>query len=358
MKQAPQSSKADKIAQFDLNAPGFPEAGIFGLPFTTDEAEVVILPMPWEVTVSYRAGTAHGPSTMLSASPQIDLYEPTIPDAWKLGIAMEPISHEWMDKNKTLRPKAEKIIEGLERGLDQNDPSLKPLYDEINQASRELNTYIKDLARKHLDAGKAVAVMGGEHSVALGLIQALAEKHESFSILHIDAHADLRDAYEGFEFSHASIQFNAQKLPNVKKLVLVAIRDYSEAEAKLIEHSKGRMTAFPDRDIKHHLYEGGTWKQLVDKIVDELDDKVYLSYDIDALDPALCPHTGTPVPGGLEFEQVHYLIEKLVEAGKTIIGFDLCEVAPHPEDDWDSVVGMRTLYRLCNLMAKSQGKFK
>jgi agmatinase len=357
MKPEFKTSKAEKIAKFDLSAPGIPEAGIFGLPFTTDEAEVVVIPMPWEVTVSYRAGTAQGPHTMLAASPQIDLFEPTIPDAWKLGIAMEPISREWMKKNDKLRKRAEKIIEALESGESQDSPKLRPIYEEINEECRALNTYVRTHAEKHLNDGKAVCVMGGEHSVALGLIQALSQKHPKFSILHIDAHADLRDAYEGFEFSHASIQFNAQKLPNVEKLVVVGIRDYSEMEDRLIANSGGLIEAYPDRTIKHRLYEGGTWKQITDEIVSKLGDKVYLSYDIDALDPALCPHTGTPVPGGLEFEQVHYLIEKVVSAGKTIIGFDLCEVAPHPEDDWDSVVGMRTLYRLCNLMAKSQKKF-
>jgi agmatinase len=198
-----------------------------------------------------------------------------------------------------------------------------------------------------LNQNKLVALLGGDHSTPLGLMQALSEKYSSFGILHIDAHADLREAYEGFEFSHASIMYNAIKLPQVTRLVQVGIRDYCVAENQLIK-SDARITTFFDREIKQSQFEGVTWSVTCDKIIEALPERVYLSFDIDGLDPKLCPHTGTPVPGGLEFEQSIYLIEKLVHSGRTIIGFDLNEVAPG-NDEWDANVGARLLYRLSNL---------
>jgi agmatinase len=198
-----------------------------------------------------------------------------------------------------------------------------------------------------MDQNKIVALLGGDHSTPLGLMQALAEKHSSFGILHIDAHADLREAYEGFEYSHASIMFNAIKIPQITHLVQVGIRDYCEAELRLIK-SDNRISAFFDRDIKHRQFEGTTWASICDQIIDVLPKKVYLSFDIDGLDPKLCPNTGTPVPGGLELEQSIYLVEKLVYSGRTIIGFDLNEVAPG-KDEWDANVGARLLYRLANM---------
>jgi agmatinase len=349
-------SKQQKIANYDPSEIGLLNGKLFGLPFTPEESEVIVIPMPWEVTVSYRTGTARGPGTMLSASTQVDLYNQDIPDAWKLGVSLLPIPKEWMQKNKAMRRKAEGIIDHLENGGREEDKVIQKSYQEINAAGADLNSHIQKQAEIWLKKGKSVAVLGGEHSVSQGLMQALNKVHPKYSILHIDAHADLREAYEGFEYSHASIMYNASKFKNVDQMVLVGIRDYSQQEADRINNSKGRMIAFDDLSLKRKQYEGQTWKSLCEKMIKPLSDKVYISYDIDALDPSLCPHTGTPVPGGLEFEQVMYLIEMMVKSGRTIIGFDLCEVAPSEDNDWDSIVGVRALYRLATLMAKSQGK--
>jgi agmatinase len=197
-----------------------------------------------------------------------------------------------------------------------------------------------------------VGLVGGDHSTPLGFMEALAEKHSEFGILQIDAHCDLRKAYEGFEFSHASIMYNALKLRQVKKLVQVGIRDWCEEENNYIRSSKGRVVTFFDHAMKRSLYEGTSWKSLCDKIVSQLPKNVYVSFDIDGLDPKLCPSTGTPVPGGLEFEQAVYLIEQVVRKGKKIIGFDLNEVAPGA-DEWNGNVGARMLYKMCNLAAAS-----
>ncbi len=351
-------SKQKKIVSFDTSHIGLLNGQLFGLPFTNEESEVVIIPMPWEVTVSYRAGTARGPKTMLDASTQVDFYDADIPDAWKLGIGMEKISQYWVRKNKELRAFAEKCIANLENGGSQDDAKVRKYYDAINKGGEELNQWMEKESAKLLKEGKLVGVLGGEHSAPLGFMRALTKQYPNYSILHIDAHADLRKAYEGFEFSHASIQYNSTKMKQIERLVVVGIRDYSQQEADRIQNSKGRMVAFPDRDIKRRLYSGDTWKKISEDIVKPLGENVYISFDIDALDPALCPHTGTPVPGGLEYEQVFFMLETLMKSGRKIIGFDLCEVAPGVTDDWDSMVGVRALYRLCNLMAKSQGRFK
>ncbi|MDX5346515.1 MAG: arginase family protein, partial [Hymenobacteraceae bacterium] len=172
-----------------------------------------------------------------------------------------------------------------------------------------------------------------------------------------DAHADLRDAYEGFEFSHASIMFNALKVPQVKKLVQVGIRDICQAEAELVEQSNGRIITFYDQTLKENMYEGDSWKKQCKKIIAQLPQKVYISFDIDGLDPKLCPATGTPVPGGLEFHEAVFLVKQLVKSGREIIGFDLCEVAPG-DSEWNGNVGARLLFKLCNWMAASQGKLE
>ena len=345
--------KTDQLADFNPNNVGDTSGNIYGLPFDCNNAALVIIPVPWEVTVSYSAGTANGPEAVYNASFQVDLYDPFVKDAWKFGIAMDKVSKKIKSKSNFLRKKAERYIQMLMKGNNpEQNVAMGKIGMEINTACKELNQWVKTESLKYLNRSKCVALLGGDHSTPLGLIQALAEKHTSFAILQIDAHADLREAYEGFEFSHASIMYNAIKIPQVKKLVQVGIRDYCEAELDLINSHK-KITTFFDRDIKHKQFNGTNWSTICDSILETLPDKVYLSIDIDGLDPKLCAHTGTPVPGGFEFEQVIFLIEKLVTSKRKIIGFDLNEVAPG-KDELDANVGARLLYRVANAMLVSR----
>jgi len=350
-------SRSEKVAGFDPNSPGDPSSSLFGLPFDTAEAEVVVVPVPWDVTVSYKDGASMGPDAILAASVQVDLYDPAVPDAWKIGLAMDEVSDEVRAVASRLREDAKRYISAITTGMDP--PSLAAtdaIRSEVNEGSAWLNAWVEARCREWLDQGKLVALLGGDHSTPYGMLKALASAGEPFGILQIDAHADLREAYEGFTFSHASIMRNALKIAQVSQLVQVGIRDYCQEEADVIAND-ARVVTFFDRDLKHAQYIGATWAQQVHNIVERLPKRVYVSFDIDGLDPKLCPHSGTPVPGGLEFEQAVYLIERVARSGRTIIGCDLNEVAPGPgEEEWDANVGARMLYRMCNLMALSNGR--
>ncbi len=348
-------TKEEVISTFDPSAPGA-KGQLFGLPFTPENAELVVVPVPWEVTVSYRAGTAKGPEAILEASSQIDLFVKDIPDAWKLGISMPAIPQNLHEESTKLRSLAEQHLTAVEAGEAIDPENL--LLSNINAACENLNIFIKNTTLNYIRQGKLVGLLGGAHSTPLGFLRSLSEKYDRFSILQIDAHADLRKAYEGFTYSHASIMYNALKLPAVGKIVQVGIRDFCEEEVDVMRRAAGRVVTFFDADIKQHQYEGKSWSGVCDAIIKELPELVYISFDIDGLDPKLCPNTGTPVAGGLEFQQAVYLIKKLVKAGKRIIGFDLNEVAPSGNDEWDANVGARMLFELCNWMAVSNGKLK
>ena len=348
---------AQKIADFDPNAPGDAAGGLFGLPFTPAEAQLVVVPVPWEVTVSYRAGTARGPEAIREASLQVDLYDPDLPDAWKLGLAMEPQDEAIAEISRELRPAAADYIAWLEAGQPAAEAARHAAVPaRLNAEGGNLLHWLRQKTGALLDAGKAVAVLGGDHSTPLGFLHALAERHpDGFAILQFDAHCDLRPAYEGFQYSHASIMFNALQLPQVKRLVQVGIRDMCQQEADFIDHANGRVALFGQRFLSEEKFAKKSWKKVCGKIIAQLPPKVYVSVDIDGLDPKLCPGTGTPVPGGLEYEEATYLIRQIVRAGHTIIGLDLNEVAPG-DSDWNGIVGARLLYQLCNWMAVSQGR--
>ncbi|RFS26471.1 agmatinase [Chitinophaga silvatica] len=339
------------LSQFDPNSVGLLSNNIFGLPFTEEEARLVLLPVPWEVTVSYSNGTARGPEQIFKASLQVDLYDADVKDGWKQGFYMREPDRHLLLRSDYLRKEAELYLKFLTEGGDisENEFLKKTLVDVAN-GTKAMNEWVYNQTKGLLEKGKLVGLIGGDHSTPLGFFKAIGEHKGDFGILQIDAHCDLRDAYEGFKYSHASIMYNAlAEVPELKKLVQVGIRDYCEEEVDYINESEGRVVTFFDKQIKERQYEGETWKSICDSIVATLPQQVYISFDIDGLDPKLCPHTGTPVAGGFEAEQVFYLFKRVLESGRKLIGFDLNEVSTS-HDEWDANVGARVLFKLCNLL--------
>lgn len=344
------------LMHFDPNSVANANNNIFGLPTSEESARLVILPIPWEVTVSYRAGTARAPDHILNASLQVDLYDPDYKDAWKQGIYMMETNKKILTKSDYLRKEAELYINYISQGeaVEDNKFMTKSL-KEVNEGSVFLNDWVYQQTKKLFEKNKLVALLGGDHSTPFGFYKAMADKYESFGILQIDAHCDLRKSFEGFDYSHASIMYNAlEQLPQITKLVQIGARDYCEEELTYIQQSQGRVVCYFDKEIKESMMEGITWKQIVDTIISQLPDQVYISFDIDGLNPKLCPQTGTPVQGGFEADQIFYLFRKMHEAGKKIIGFDLVEVGVS-QNEWDENVGARILFKMCSLLITSQG---
>jgi agmatinase len=338
---------------FDPNAPANSE-NIFGLPHSYDDAKIIIIPVPWEVTVSFKTGTAIGPKKILDASYQVDLYDSDVKDAWKIGIHLDEFNEVLYKKNQSLRKKAKQYIDVLVSGKKLSKQHTEHL-KEINKECLNVKNWLYKKSKKIISENKIPVSLGGDHSTPLGLIEAIAEEYKEFSILHIDAHFDLRKAYEGFTYSHASIMYNASKIKNLKNIVHVGIRDFCEEEITEVKENK-KSIVFYDHYIKESLYEGKNWDVICDEIISKLSSQnIFISFDIDGLDPKLCPSTGTPVAGGLEFQQSIFLIKKMIAAKKKIISFDINEVASDTPDNFDGNVGARLLYKLCNLMSKSQG---
>lgn len=342
---------------FDPDAAGQPGSGIFGLPHTRPEARIVLLPVPFDATTSYGNGTAAGPSAIYDASMQVDLYDRRMGRIYERGIFMEPESEKIASLSAQARKLAVPIIE--QGGAGDEDAAAVA---KILSAGEQVNAFTYEHTKRVLAEGKIPGLVGGDHSTPLGAIRACAEQAGSLGILHLDAHMDFRDAYEGFVYSHASIMFNVlSKIPQVTKLVQVGIRDFGEGEMDFgIEQGK-RVHTYYDDQWAQAMAEGTPFVQLAREAVAQLPERVYVSFDIDALDPALCPHTGTPVPGGLELGEVAFLLHEIATADKTIVGFDLCEVAPNladESDEWDANVGARVLYKLCGFTLASQGLAK
>jgi agmatinase len=338
----PKARKTILPSDFDPDGPAPVESGIYGLPFAPEDSKVVIVPVPFEATTSYGGGTSKGPAAVLEASKQVDLFDQETGRPYASGIAMLDIPKNVERWNRDAKRIAATVIEkgGVVDRLTRNAA------EKVNEYGDRVNAWVYDETVALLRQGKLAVVLGGDHSVPYGAIRAHAQKYPGLGILHLDAHADLRDAYEGFTWSHASIFNNVmRKVVGVGRLVQVGVRDLGQAERRMIDTSNGRIVTFYDADIAERKESGAPFAKIADDIIAALPDDIYLSWDIDGLDPTLCPGTGTPVPGGLSWNEAIGLLRAIRRSGKRIVGLDLCEVSPG-ETEWDANVGARLLYKM------------
>lgn len=350
--------------EFDPNSIAPPGAGVFGLPDSRDDAHIVLHAVPFDATQSYGVGAAAAPEAIRAASLQVDLFDRQYGRIYEQGIYLMPIPKEFAKLSREARRLAAPLIR--KSGADPKDGKTVKKIDAICQRIADA-TYTT--AWSILAQGKVPGLIGGDHSTPLGQIRACAEyvqrlqggmrvspRDAGLGVLHIDAHMDLRPSFQGFKFSHASIMHNVlADVPAVTRLVQVGVRDFGEIEFDAGRGHRGRVHTHFDQDWAEALADGANLSRLISEALKPLPSSVYISFDIDALEPSHCPHTGTPVPGGLTFAQAAMLLMAVRDSGRTVIGFDLVEVCPSGKSpDWDAAVGARVLYKLCGAAAARQ----
>lgn len=322
---------------FDPGGASAPDSGLFGLPHGPEDALVHVMGVPFEATTSFRTGTAGGPAAMLEASRQIDLFDLLFGRPYEAGIWMAPIAPEIEGWSRAARALAAPLIE--KGGASEQDAAA---VSEIEAFGEQMNGRVRAFTAEALGAGKLPVIVGGDHSTPFGAIDASAAHHGGLGILQFDAHADLRPAFEGLRWSHASIMHNVlAECPGVTSLVQVGIRDLCEQEFDTARDDP-RVRMITDLDLDEARHDGRT-RALARETIARLPELVHVSFDIDALDPSLCPGTGTPVPGGLGWDETMIWLDELAKSGKRVVSLDLNEVA---SDEWDAIVGSRVLYRL------------
>lgn len=318
--------------------------GIFGLPYSEKNSLLIFIPVPWEATTSYGSGTSKGPQAILNASYQLDLFDSQFKRPYEAGMNMLPINKKIL----SLNAKAKKAAN-----------LKKPNNKIVNKISSQINEWVYNETKKQYKQNKIVSIVGGDHSTPLGAFKAASEQFGDFGILHFDAHSDTRKAFNGHTYSHASIMYNAlTEIPQITTLTQVAIRDYCEEEMKFIQSQPNRINLFSDIRLQEKKILGMSFSKITEEIIETLPKQIWISFDIDGLDPKYCPNTGTPVPGGLEYNEVVYILYRLAISGRKIIGFDLVEVAPDSKNlnEWDANVGMRLLYKMASCCLYSQNK--
>ena len=331
----------------------------FGTQTSLEKAPIVLIPVPWEVTASGGSGTAQGAEIIRQASCQMDFFQKSSLKAINHLIFFEEADEELIRLNETHCRVSKKIKDQLNKNLPLKEEQQKQIHP-INQACKQMTEWVYKRAKQVLNQGKTPALVGGDHSVSEGLIRLMGERGD-FGLLHIDAHCDLRESYQGFTRSHASIMFNVLKhISAPKKLIQVGIRDFCEEEYEQIQKDS-RLMCYFDEDISSRLFQGETWKQICEEIISQLPSRIYVSLDVDGLEWTCAPGTGTPVPGGLTFNQALFLFKEIARQGKQLISFDVVEASSGGSSEtekalayWNGNVASRLIYQLCDLVLKTQ----
>lgn len=278
-------------------------------PFSSyQKSRFVILPVPYEQTTTYKAGTKEGPQAIITASKQVELFDEELKtEAYKAGI------HTTEE-------------------LDPTSKGPEEMIERIYRLSREL---LKD--------GKVIVTLGGEHTISVGMIKAYKEKYKNLSVLQLDAHADLRQSFQGSKFSHACTM---RRVREFAPAVQVGIRNLSLEEHNWVKKNKIHLFYAREKD-----------KNSVDKIIDSLSDNVYLTFDLDFLDPSIMPSVGTPEPGGfLWYETLDFL--KTLSQRKKIVGFDIVELCPQPGNIAPDFLAAKLIYKLIGYIITENEKRK
>ena len=260
-------------------------------------SEIAILPVPFDKTTTYQQGTDKGPEALIEASRNMELYD--------------------------IETDSEVYIKGIY--------TAPPI---LAETSEEMLSSTYQKTKSFLTSGKFVVTVGGEHSISYAPIRAHSEHYPELTILQFDAHADLPDAYENNPWSHASVMARVKELPNVKKIVSVGIRSMSKEELKKLDRSN---TFFA-----HEIYDHDRW---MEQVLEKISGPVYITFDLDVFDSALMPSTGTPEPGGLNWNQALKML-KLTAKEKNIVGFDVVELCPRPENPAPDYLAAKLIYKL------------
>lgn len=346
------SAENEKI--FDPNGLVPDNGNYFGFPVEADDAALVLISAPWDTTVSTRAGSSYAPDAIIEASRFVDFYEPMAPDSWRKGIATLPIDYSIQDLSHRLRSDADKVIQMSHSDADYILTNMmhERRLRRVNEASKQINDKIYSQAKKWLERGKIVGLVGGDHSTSYGNIRAVGEHYAEFGVLHIDAQCNLKEQLYGFNYSHGSVMHNVlSDVESIRRLVSVGVREFSPREWQRSENDE-RIRLFTGQYIWSSHFEGVNWSTICDEIISELPTNVYVSLDIDGLTIECSPHTGSTISGGLRFPEVVYLLGKIVASGRTIVGFDLTEVVPDVDDKTDAMIAARLLFKMCSMALK------
>ena len=313
----------------------------------TADAPIVLVSAPWAVTSAAGQGAVYTPDAIIDASTHLSLYDVVSNTSIDGKVATAEVDYDLQESSLQLGGDAAKVVAHIEDGGALTGDYFARKVVRINLGFRDMHSSVGKRVFRFASKGKIVGVVGGDHSVAFGAVRSISSVYPQMGVLFIDAHSDLRPSGKIFDYSHLSVARNiVDEIPAVSKLVQVGVRDMSREEMDFAQNHP-KITMFCHEKLTAERFSGRSWGEVCDDVVAQLPDKVYISFDIDALSPECCPHTKRPVAGGMTFDEAVCLINRVAESGREIVGFDLTEIVPVMESGVDAAVGARMLVKLC-----------
>ena len=313
----------------------------------TADAPIVLVSAPWAVTSAAGQGAVYTPDAIIDASTHLSLYDVVSNTSIDGKVATAEVDYDLQESSLQLGGDAAKVVAHIEDGGALTGDYFARKVVRINLGFRDMHRSVGKRVFRFASKGKIVGVVGGDHSVAFGAVRSISSVYPQMGVLFIDAHSDLRPSGKIFDYSHLSVARNiVDEIPAVSKLVQVGVRDMSREEMDFAQNHP-KITMLCHEKLTAERFSGRSWGEVCDDVVAQLPDKVYISFDIDALSPECCPHTKRPVAGGMTFDEAVCLINRVAESGREIVGFDLTEIVPVMESGVDAAVGARMLVKLC-----------
>lgn len=286
------------------------EGRYLGLPdefCNAETSKAVLLSVPFDKTTTYQKGSDKGPEAIIEASRNMEAYD-------------------------------------IETGCEVFHVGIHTASPIVAEESQRMLAELYQATKAVIAKGQFVVTMGGEHSISQAPIQACVEAYPGLSVLQLDAHSDLQPAYEGDPYSHASVMSRVKEIPNIGTVVAAGIRSMSVEELPYIDR--------PNTFFAHDIHDNDTW---IDRVIDKLSDKVYITLDLDVLDPAFLPATGTPEPGGLGWYQLLRLLRAVITK-RQVVACDIVELCPQPHDKSSDFLAAKLIYKLLSYRFASQLK--
>lgn len=340
--------------EFDPNTITPDNGNYFGISLEPEKSALVLISAPWDATSSLYSGCSYAPDAIIEMSRFVDFYEPMAPNSWRKGIATVPIDYSIQDLSHRLRSDAERVTKlHDEFGLSVIDNLMyERRLKRVNEGSVDVNFILYKQVKQWLEQNKIVGLVGGDQSVSYSIIKAMGYRYEHLGIIQIDTRCDMHEAYQGFEFSHASTMFNVMRdVPNIDQLAVVGVQEFSPIEWERAASDK-RIRLFTAQDMWAQQFEGKTWSAQVDDIISTMPQNVYITLDINALQCDCSPGTGRINGGGLTLFQAIYLMDRVITSGRSIVGFDITEVVPNMENKRDILAVARLLFKMCSIALK------
>lgn len=321
---------------------------------STDNADIVLVSVPWAVTSANGGGAAYAPDAIIDASTTVGLYDIIHDISIEGRVATAEVNYDIQESSQHLGSDAAKVVEHIEDGGSLSGDYFTRKISRINDGFRLMNSSVCAQVWHFASKGKTVGVIGGDHAVSFGAVKALSELHKGLGVMIFDAHCDIRPSGNVFDYSHRSVVRNIlEEIPQLEKLVCCGVRDLSAADLSALSSEPRLSVCYAERMATMH-HQGTTWQEVCKQAIHDLPQKVYISFDIDALALECCPTTKSPVAGGFQFNDAVAIITAIVESGREIVGFDITEIVPNGEQSIDATVGARLLVKLCAAALKSK----